>query len=113
MEDDQKVEELNEEAQVEAVQDATDGRVLQLPVRIVREICTIPWEEPEASPLLLAVSDWALVYRVEGELRVGGFSDKEQLSMSLTAVYRTSEIIAVLCKGRPVRFNMRVSARIG
>lgn len=113
MEDEQKVAESNEEAQVEAVQDATDGRVLQLPVRLVREICAIPWLEPEESALLMAVNEWALVYRVDGELRVRGFQDKEQLSLSLTEVYRTSEIIAVLCKGRPVRFNMRVSARIG
>jgi hypothetical protein len=88
-------------------------RVLQLPARIVWEISTIPHVVEDPLPLFVAVNDWALLYRIGEYLAVRGFSDKEQLSEFLAEIYRTAEIIAVLCKGRPVRFNMRVSARIG
>jgi hypothetical protein len=93
---------------------STDAdRVLQLPARIVWEISTIPHVVEDPLPLFVAVSDWALLYRVGEYLAVRGFSDKDQLSEFLADIYRTADIIAVLCKGRPVRFNMRVSARIG
>jgi hypothetical protein len=102
----------------ELVEDAMDlaaiaERVLQLPVRLVSEIITIP-QGTDPPPLLVAVSEWALLYRdISGCLSVFGFEDKGKLSECLADVYRTSEIVAVLCKGKPVRFNMRVSARIG
>jgi hypothetical protein len=89
------------------------NRVLQLPVHLVLEIGAIPCPDDLPSPLFAAASDWALLYRAKEGLAVRGFEDKEQLSACLTDVYRTAEIVAVLNKGKPVRFNMRVSARIG
>lgn len=90
-------------------------RVLQLPVILVKEISNIKYDLG-VTPLFAAASEWALLYRDQaggGTLSVRGFDEKEQLSACLTDVYRTAEIVAVLNKGKPVRLNMRVSARIG
>lgn len=100
--------------------------VLQIPVRLLREVVAIqpdPSRENEGEdvhdplfhdPLFTAAMPWAVLYRgTDAFLRVNGFWEKEKLSDCVSDLYRAAEIVAVLHNGRPVKFDMRVKARIG
>ncbi|MFA4971201.1 MAG: hypothetical protein WC683_01220 [bacterium] len=100
----------------------TGDTVLQLPVRLVREIANIPERTPEVrdameftDPLLQAAMPWAVLYRHEAmeQLQVAGFETKDALGEKVAELYRHAEIVAVLREGRPRKFDMRVKARIG
>lgn len=109
--------------------DELGSKVLHLPVGLVREIASVVLSdvsdgadkiggdavESSMDPLLVAVMPWAVVYHSAstGELCVGGFENKDELSDAVAGLFRTAEIIAVLHDGKPVRFKMRVKAQIG
>lgn len=86
--------------------------VLQLPVRIVGELAEKSLADG-VDLLVEATKPWAVVYREDNAIAVQGKETKEDLSDCLTSLYRKAEIISVLKKGRPVRFNMRIHASIG
>ncbi len=87
--------------------------VLQLPVRIVGELAEKSFLAEGVDLLAEAAKPWAVVYREDNAIAVQGKETKEDLSDCLTSLYRKAEIISVLKKGRPVRFNMRIHASIG
>ena len=107
----------------DAIVKKTEDVVLQLPVRLVREVANIQVDVPVVhesdmrtyDPLMIAASPWAVLYRnmEDGPLHVAGFNEKEQLSDLISSLYRNGQIDVVLRAGRPVKFDMRVKARIG
>lgn len=86
--------------------------VLQLPVRIVGELAAKSLADG-VDLLTAATKPWAVVYREDSVIAVQGKETKEDLSDCLTSLYRKAEIVSVLKKGRPVKFNMRIHASIG
>lgn len=92
-----------------------DGLILQISERLLREVIGATGPQGEVFDALS--QPFAVIYRQEGapsdEMLVEGFGDQELLSAWLEQHYRGIDVTTVLRAGKPVRFNMRVKARIG
>lgn len=94
---------------------------MQIPEKLIRE--AIDATGPQNEVFDAMALPWAVLYRKMGDsgvLLVAGFGgplDDEQAKAGmeswLEVNYRDIDVTAVLHKGRPVRFNLRVKARIG
>lgn len=110
---------MTSERVVDQIQDtAALDVVVRLPVRLLRD-CLPGAEMPSQvlRVLLDLAAPYAVVYRAaanEGApLHVEAFPTKEALEAWLEERYRGIDVQVVLCAGRPVRYKMRVHARIG
>lgn len=88
--------------------------VVQIPVGLLRELLN----GNEVNEVLDALSKpWAVIASHvgggESHRRAVGFLTREALGDWLEFNYREMDISAVLRSGKPVKFNMRVRARIG
>jgi len=97
-----------------------EGLILQIPLKLIRE--AIDASGPQGEVLDALSKPWAVLYRdITGSaepLAVEGFglddaAAKVEMETWLEEHYRAIDVTAVLHNGRPVRFNMRVKARIG
>lgn len=97
-----------------------EGLILQIPEKLIREAIDVTGPQSEVFDTMAL--PWAVLYRKMGDagaLIAAGFGplDDEQAKAGmeswLEANYRDIDVTAVLHKGRPVRFNLRVKARIG
>lgn len=100
-----------------------EGLILQIPLRLIRE--TIDATGPQGEVLDAFGQPWAVLYRkataaneLSERLVVAGFGPEDELAKIameawLEEHYRSIDVTAVLHNGRPVKFNLRVKARIG
>jgi hypothetical protein len=92
-----------------------DGLILQISERLLREVIGATGPQGEIFDALS--QPFAVIYRLDGApsdaMLVEGFGDQELLSAWLEQRYRGIEVVAVIRAGKPVKFNMRVKARIG
>lgn len=103
---------------VEVVVEDRSKLVLQIPADLLGRVIDLSGPQSEIRDAL--TQPWAVIYGVTGlpesQLTppvVFGFADKEALGTWMEQNYRSIDVLAVLRNGRPVKFDMRVSARIG
>jgi len=104
---------------VEVVVEDRSKLVLQIPSDLLDRVLDLSGPQSEIRDAL--TQPWAVIYGVTGlpetppypPPSVFGFSDKEALGTWMEKNYRAIDVLAVLRNGRPVKFDMRVSARIG
>ena len=103
---------------VEVVVEDRSRLVLQIPADLLGRVLDLSGPQSEIRDAL--TQPWAVIYGATGlpetpltPPSVSGFSDKEALGTWMEKNYRSIDVLAVLRNGRPVKFDMRVSARIG
>jgi hypothetical protein len=103
---------------VEVVVDDRSKLVLQIPADLLGSVLDLSGPQSEIRDAM--TQPWSVIYREAGVpttplvlASVFGFADKEALGTWMEKNYRSIDVLAVLRNGRPVKFDMRVSARIG
>jgi hypothetical protein len=99
---------------VEVVVEDRSKLVLQIPADLLGRV--LDMSGPQAEAIDAMTQPWSVIFRmmgVEGVPTVHGFVDKAALGAWMEDAYRSIDVLAVLRNGRPVKFDMRVSARIG
>lgn len=100
---------------VEVVVEDRSKLVLQIPSDLLGRVLDLTGPQSEIRDAM--TQPWAVIYGGMSAMMevpsVLGFADKEALGTWMEQNYRSIDVLAVLRNGRPVKFDMRVSARIG